>query len=227
MLNSRTSLSQKMAIYSLVILVIACSFLIFSMPLKDLLKQSLLIKSWLASTGYAAPAIFTFAAAVLTAVGMPRLIFCTLGGMVFGFTWGFLLSHFGSLFGAYIIFIFARWSGRDYVQHKFPRINALSNSSQANSWRSVLFMRQLPISGLYNDILLGLSKVSHADFWIGSFIGFLPLGVTASLIGAGAIQANLSELGIYLAVATCAFFILTLSLKWIRLQIQGKSPSLG
>lgn len=227
MVNSRNTLSKKLAICSLVFVVIACSFLIYSMPLKDLLNQSQQIKSWLATTGYAAPAIFTFAAAALTAVGMPRLIFCTLGGVVFGFTWGFLLSHFGTLFGAYIIFIFARWSGRDYVQHKFPRIISLSNSSQANGWRSVLFMRQLPISGLYNDILLGLSKVSHTDFWIGSFLGFLPLGVTASLIGAGAIQANLSELGLYLALATCAFFILTLSLKWVLTQIQRKSPSLG
>ena len=57
-----------------------------------------------------------------------------------------------------------------------------------------LFMRQLPISGLYNDILLGMSTVSHCDFWIGTALGFLPLGVTATLAGAGAIQADISHL---------------------------------
>jgi uncharacterized membrane protein YdjX (TVP38/TMEM64 family) len=225
--DSKNTLSNKLAVYALIFAVIACSVLVYFVPIKDLLKQSLLIKSWLATTGYAAPAIFALATIALTALGMPRLIFCTLGGMVFGFSSGFLLSHFGSLFGAYAIFIFARWSGRDYVQHKFPKIIALSNSSHANGWRSVLFMRQLPISGLYNDILLGLSKISHADFWIGSFIGFLPLGVTASLIGAGAIKANLSEIGMYIALATCAFFMLTLSLKWLLTQIQRKNPSPG
>jgi uncharacterized membrane protein YdjX (TVP38/TMEM64 family) len=84
-------------------------------------------------------------------------------------------------------------------------------------------MRQLPISGLYNDILLGLSTVSHCDFWIGTALGFLPLGVTATLVGAGAIQADISHLAQYLGIAAGAFFLLTLSLKWILAQRQRKA----
>jgi uncharacterized membrane protein YdjX (TVP38/TMEM64 family) len=227
MAKSTNTLSKKLAIGSLLIVVVGCSFLIYSMPLKDVLNQSQQIKSWLAETGYAAPAVFTLAAALLTAIGMPRLLLCTLAGVIFGFTWGFVWSHFGTLLGAYGTFIFARWSGRDYVQKKFPKIIALSQATQARGWRSVLFMRQLPISGLYNDILLGMSTVSHCDFWIGSALGFLPLGVTATLVGAGAIQADISHLAQYLGIATVAFFILTLSLKWILAQRQRKSMSLG
>ena len=208
---------------SLLIAVVGCSFLIYSLPLKDVLNQSHQIKLWLAETGYAAPAIFTLAAALLTAVGMPRLLLCSLAGVVFGFTWGFVWSHFGTLLGAYGTFMFARWRGREYVQQKFPKIIALSQCTQARGWRSVLFMRQLPISGLYNDILLGLSTVSHGDFWIGSALGFLPLGVTATLIGAGAIQADMSHLAQYLGIAACAFFLLTLSLKCILAQRQRKN----
>jgi len=85
----------------------------------------------------------------------------------------------------------------------------------------------LPISGLYNDILLGMSTVSHSDFWIGSALGFLPLGVTATLVGAGAIQADMSHLAQYLGIATVAFFLLTLSLKWILAQRQRKSLSIS
>ena len=208
---------------SLLIVVIGCSFLIYSMPLKDVLNQSQQVKSWLAETGYAAPAIFTLAAALLTAIGMPRLLLCTLAGVVFGFTWGFVWSHFGTLLGAYGTFIFARWSGREYVQQKFPKIIALSQATLARGWQSVLFMRQLPISGLYNDILLGMSTVSHGDFWIGSALGFLPLGVTATLVGAGAIQTDISHLAQYMGIAAVAFFILTLSLKWILAQRQRKN----
>ena len=227
MAASTNTLSKKLAIGSLLIVVIGCSFLIYSMPLKDVLNQSQQIKSWLAETGYAAPAVFTLAAALLTAIGMPRLLLCTLAGVIFGFTWGFVWSHFGTLLGAYGTFIFARWSGREYVQQKFPKIIALSQATQARGWRSVLFMRQLPISGLYNDILLGMSTVSHCDFWIGSALGFLPLGVTATLAGAGAIQADISHLAQYLGIATVAFFILTLSLKWIMAQRQRKNLSLS
>ncbi|MFZ2169521.1 MAG: VTT domain-containing protein [Methylococcaceae bacterium] len=197
------------------------------MPLKDVLKQSFQIKLWLSETGYAAPAVFILAAALLTSVGMPRLLLCTLAGMVFGFSWGFVWSHIGTVLGAYLPFIFARWSGREFVQQKFPKITALSNSTQARGWRYVLFMRQLPISGLYNDILLGLSAVSHCDFWIGTALGFLPLGVTATLIGAGALQADISHLARYLGIAACAFFILTLSLKWILAQMQRRNLSIG
>ena len=227
MTESTNTLSKKIAIGSLLIAVLGCSFLIYSMPLKEVLSQSQQIKLWLAETGYAAPAVFTLAAALLTAIGMPRLLLCTLAGVVFGFTWGFVWSHFGTLLGAYGTFIFARWSGREYVQQRFPKLIALSQATQARGWRSVLFMRQLPISGLYNDILLGMSTVSHSDFWIGSALGFLPLGVTATLVGAGAIQADMSHLAQYLGIATVAFFLLTLSLKWILAQRQRKSLSIS
>jgi uncharacterized membrane protein YdjX (TVP38/TMEM64 family) len=220
-------MSKKIAMVLLLIVVVGCSFLVFSLPLKEVLNQSHQIKLWLAGTGYAAPAIFAFVAAFLTAIGMPRLLLCSLAGVVFGFTWGFVLSHFGTVLGAYGTFIFARWSGREFVQQKFPKIIALSQSTQTRGWRSVLFMRQLPISGLYNDILLGMSSVSHCDFWIGTALGFLPLGVTATLVGAGAIQADVSHLAQYLGIAACAFFLLTLSLKWILAQRQRKNMSIS
>jgi uncharacterized membrane protein YdjX (TVP38/TMEM64 family) len=225
--KSKNKMSKKIAMVLLLIVVVGCSFLVFSLPLKEVLNQSHQIKLWLAGTGYAAPAIFTFVAALLTAIGMPRLLLCSLAGVVFGFTWGFVLSHFGTVLGAYGTFIFARWSGREFVQQKFPKIIALSQSTQTRGWRSVLFMRQLPISGLYNDILLGMSSVSHCDFWIGTALGFLPLGVTATLVGAGAIQADVSHLAQYLGIAACAFFLLTLSLKWILAQRQRKNMSIS
>ncbi len=227
MAKSKNKMSKKIAMVLLLIVVVGCSFLVFSLPLKEVLNQSHQIKLWLAGTGYAAPAIFAFVAALLTAIGMPRLLLCSLAGVVFGFTWGFVLSHFGTVLGAYGTFIFARWSGREFVQQKFPKIIALSQSTQTRGWRSVLFMRQLPISGLYNDILLGMSSVSHCDFWIGTALGFLPLGVTATLVGAGAIQADVSHLAQYLGIAACAFFLLTLSLKWILAQRQRKNMSIS
>lgn len=223
MAKSSNNISQKLALGLLLTLVIAFSYLLFTLPIKEVLNQSQQIKAWLAQTGYAAPLVFTLASALLTTVGMPRLLLCSLAGMIFGFTWGFVLSHFATVFGAYLTFVFARWSGRDYVQQKFPKIIALSESTQANGWRSVLFMRQLPISGLYNDILMGMSTVSHGDFWLGTLLGFLPLGVTATLVGAGAIQADMTHLAQYLGIAAVAFFLLTLTIKYLVAQRQRKS----
>jgi hypothetical protein len=47
--------------------------------------------------------------------------------------------------------------------------------------------------------------------------------VTATLVGAGAIQADISHLAQYIGIAAGAFFLLTLSLKWILAQRQRKS----
>ena len=95
MAESSNVLSKKIAMGFLLIIVVGCSFLIYSMPLKDVLNQSQQVKSWLAETGYAAPAVFTpdsgFAYCFRCA---PRLLLCSLAGVVFGFTWGFVLSHF-------------------------------------------------------------------------------------------------------------------------------------
>lgn len=225
-MKAKSTLSRRIALFMLLFVVIICSFLVFYFPVKDILSRSFQIKLWLADTGYAAPAVFTLAVALLTAIGMPRLLLCSLAGMIFGFSWGFAWSHLGTVLGAYLTFIFARWSGREFVQERFPKIIALSKSDQARGWWYVLFMRQMPISGLYNDILLGLSTVSHCDFWIGTALGFLPLGLTATLIGAGILQADISHLAQYLGIAACAFFLLTQSLKWILAQVQRKNISI-
>lgn len=218
----KVSFPKAIGLFLLLFVIVAGSYLLVHLSVKDVLNQEQQIKHLLFSTGYASPLIFTVFVALFTAIGIPRLLFCTLAGFIFGFSWGFVWSHLGTLLGAYLTFVFARWSGRDFVEHKLPKIAALSNSNQAQGWQSVLIMRQLPISGLYNDILLGLSKVSHSDFWIGSFLGFIPLGVTATLVGAGVLQMNLHEVAKYLGLTTCAFLLLSFSLKMFVNQLQRK-----
>lgn len=209
-------LSKKFVIGALLLGTMACAMAIYFRPLVSLLSQGHLVKSLLASTGYAAPAVFALATAALTALGMPRLIFCSLAGVVFGFTWGFVLSHLGTVLGAYVTFLFARWSGRAYMLERFPKIRTWSAPVEQRGWVSVLIMRQLPVSGLYNDILLGLSTVGHVDFWIGTTLGFLPLGVSATLIGAGILKTDMALLSQYLALAACSGIALQQTVKYMR-----------
>jgi uncharacterized membrane protein YdjX (TVP38/TMEM64 family) len=173
------------------------------------------IRVWFATIGMAAPVIFTLAAGILTALGVPRLIFCALGGMLFGFGWGFVWSHLGTVLGAYAAFVVARWTARDYLLNRYKGLRALSTKVEGSGWWSVILVRQMPISGLYNDILLALSPVRHSAFWIGTTLGFLPLGVTATLVGAGLMQAEIAEITTYLASATAAFLALSLGWNWL------------
>lgn len=172
-------------------------------------------QSWFSALGPWEPVAFTLVTAALTAIGLPRLVFCTLAGVLFGFVWGLLWSELGSLLGAYSTFLCARWSARDYVLSRYPRLKNLSAQIQGRGWWTVVLVRQMPISRLYNDILLGLSPIRHRDFWIGSMLGFLPLGATATLIGAGAMQLDLAQLAKYLGIAAVLLFLFDIA--WGRI----------
>lgn len=209
-------LPKRIILALLLIIVLTAGLVIFAKPLLELVDRGAEAKNWLASTGYAAPAIFTLFTAILTAFGLPRLVFCSFAGLAFGFTWGFVWSHLGTLLGAYGTFLFTRWSGRDYILHKFPKLGSWSAPLEERGWVKVLIMRQMPVSGLYNDILLGLSKVSHLDFWIGSFLGFLPLGVAATLTGAGVIMADMKLLAQYCMVVAAISISLSLLTRYVR-----------
>ena len=82
---------------------------------------------------------------------------------------------------------------------------------------SVLIARKLPVNGFYNDIILALSPVTHSSFLAGTFIGFLPQGLTACLIGAGLIQADATQSIQYMALALILSLLLGLGLRrWVN-----------
>jgi uncharacterized membrane protein YdjX (TVP38/TMEM64 family) len=181
------------------LLVVALGAAIYLTPLKDWLDRGQLIKNELDSFGSVEPLVFTIAVTLLTAIGVPRLLLCSLGGMIFGFAWGLLWSQIGTLMGSYGIFLVVRRRG--FALQRFPRLRRFSDKLESRGLLSVLLLRQLPMNGFYNTVFLGLTPVRHRDFVFGSLLGFLPLGVTACLIGAGLIQADLATGVQYVASA--------------------------
>lgn len=201
---------------STLLTLVLCLPLLFAVLFRDWQQYVEELRSWFAQIGIAAPAIFTLGAALFTAIGMPRLIFCALGGMLFGGAWGFVWSHLGTVLGAYGAFLVARWTARDYLLARYPSLRTLAaRVADSSGWWSVILVRQMPISGLYNDILLALSPVGHGAFWAGTNLGFLPLGVTASLIGAGLMQADVGRLSTYFAFAAVALLVLSGGWNWL------------
>jgi uncharacterized membrane protein YdjX (TVP38/TMEM64 family) len=122
-------------------------------------------------------------------------------------------SEIATVLGSYITFLFVRWRGRDYVLRQFPRIRRFSDRLQDQGLWSVLFIRQLPINGFYNNVLLGLMPVTHGEFIFGSLLGFLPLGITACLLGAGILQGDIYKSVQYIALAMICSVGLALVIK--------------
>lgn len=207
---------------AVLVLLLGCGLLVYFTPLKEWLNQGQLIVAQLSALGYWAPLAYVVSGAVLAAVGVPRMLICSLGGLAFGFIWGLAWSHLATLLGSYATFLFVRWGGKDWSLDHYPRLRGFAGQIHQRGILAVLLIRQLPMTGFYNNLLLGLTPVSHRDFWIGSFLGFLPMGVTATLLGAGLIQANAAQAAQYMALAAVSFAALGIAFKWLL--FSSRSP---
>ena len=78
---------------ALVGLLVLASPLVLTLPWKEWLTYGNLLRSTVNDLGAWAPVLFTLVTALGTALGLPRLIFCTAGGWLFGLEWGFGWSH--------------------------------------------------------------------------------------------------------------------------------------
>jgi len=191
------------------VLLVGGSVLIFCLPaFREQFGHIHEISAYLRSLGWAAPLIFIPAVAVLVAVGVPRLLLCPIGGMAFGFWQGLLWAQLGTMLGYYATFLFVRWSGRDFILRTWPRLSRYTRFSRKNGMISVLLIRQLPITGFYLNLLLGLIPLSHADFLLGTVIGILPAAVPATLVGSGATAFSSGDSKLYTLLAIAAGIVL-------------------
>jgi uncharacterized membrane protein YdjX (TVP38/TMEM64 family) len=192
-----------------------CLVLLHFTGLKEYLRNVHQLKEQLRLLGLWGPAVFCAASAALVALGAPRLVFCALGGLAFGFVQGLIWSQLGTLLGSYLTFCFARWGGRDWAQAKLARMEAKRFKSLLKnpSALSVFFIRQLPVGGLFINLFLGLTRVGTGPFLLGSFLGFLPEAVVVTLIGSGLGKDSVSRAWLQILVAlACAVLVLSVSL---------------
>lgn len=201
---------------ALFIFVLALGLLIWLTPVKQWLNQGDILKEQLNQFGQAAPWVFGGFSILLTVAGAPRLLLCSLAGLLFGAVEGVFWSQVTTLIGSYAVFLFARRFGLRYELRKFRKFSRFSGLIESNGILAVLIIRQLPMSGFYNNLFLGLTRIRHWEFLTGSFLGFLPLGITASCIGAGLLQTDLSKSLEYGAVGLSVALLLAILLKWLR-----------
>ena len=191
-----------------VLLFAGSIFIIYLPPVRDQLGRVHEISDYLIGLGWYGPVIFIPAVAVLVAVGVPRLLLCPIGGLAFGFWRGLILTQLGTVIGFYATFLFVRWSGRDMILRKFPRLKRYTEFSRRRGIISVLLLRQLPITGFYINLALGLLPLSHADFLLGTLIGILPEAVPATLAGSSALHISSNTSILYTAVFITGLIIL-------------------
>ncbi len=196
--------------------ILSLGVVFYFIPLKSWLTEGLMLKAELASYGLAAPLVFTSAGAVLMAIGAPRLILCALGGLAFGFAWGLVWSQLATVLGSYLTLLLVRCFRIGYGLKKVRQFERLTRQIKCNGVLAVVLIRQLPLNGFYNNVLLGMTDVRHVDFLVGSFIGFLPMGITACLIGAGLLQADFAKAAEYISLGFASSVVVGYALNRLR-----------
>jgi uncharacterized membrane protein YdjX (TVP38/TMEM64 family) len=195
--------------------VVAAAFaLVYLTPARNYLENVQTVKAWLLSLGWVGPAAWMGIVFVLVAFGMPRLLFCPVGGLAFGFWYGLLWTQVATLTGYYVLFLFVRWGGRDFVLRYWPQVGRLKEHVHGHSAALLVFaMRQLPISGLIINFLLALSPIRHRHFLVGTAFGILPEAVPFTLVASGLIKLNERNTPFYV-VAAVAIFLLVCASMW-------------
>ncbi len=188
--------------------------LVYFTPARSYLEDIQGIKYWLLSLRWVGPAAWMGIVFVLVAAGMPRLLFCPVGGLAFGFWHGLLWTQTATLAGYYALFLFVRWGGQDFVLRHWPRLGRLKGHFQRHSAALVVFaIRQLPISGLVINFLLGLSPIRHRHFLLGTAAGILPEAVPFTLVASGMVKVSARNTPLYIA-AGLAFLLLVSIALW-------------
>jgi uncharacterized membrane protein YdjX (TVP38/TMEM64 family) len=194
--------------------VVAAAFaLVYFTPARKYLGDIQSVKYWLLSLGWMGPAAWMGIVFVLVAGGIPRLLFCPIGGLAFGFWYGLLWTQAATLAGYYALFLFVRWGGRDFVLRHWPRVGRIKDHFLGHSAALMVFaVRQLPISGLIINFLLGLSPIRHRHFLLGTAFGILPEAIPFTLVASGTFKLTGQNTPLYIAAAVGLLLLVCTSL---------------
>lgn len=188
--------------------VLACVLIVFLSPLKNELTHIREINERLDNVGPTAELVFMSGAAFVTALGFPRMLIYPIGGIAFGFFWGLVWSVTALLLGGYIPFCYARWGGRSWIIRKWPRMGRLANYFHERSYRTVVLFRILPMPGFLTNAFLGITHIKHRSFLLGTFLGSIPPGIPATLLGSSIIEEHRITQIVY-ATSSIILFIVT------------------
>jgi uncharacterized membrane protein YdjX (TVP38/TMEM64 family) len=192
------------------VVLVAAVLVVHRTPISSWLANVERVRFSLAGVGVWVYPLSVLAVGVLVACGVPRLLFCAIGGAIFGFWLGLLLTQLGTLLGHYGVFLFVRWGGREWALHRWPKLRRWADLMHDQGVVGVILVRQLPAHAMVLNVALGISHVKHRHFLLGTIIGVLPEAVPATLVGAGLVKASLKDSAGYVALAVGA-----LALIWI------------
>jgi len=146
---------------------------------------------------------------IATAASFPGAVILTLAaGALFGFWLGLLVVSFASSLGALLAFLVARYLLRDTVQNRFGRtLSPINEDMQRDGVFYLLTLRLVPVFPFWLiNLLMGLTPISAARYYLTSQVGMLP--GTAVFVLAGTQLASIESVGDVLSPGLLASLML-------------------
>ena len=186
-------------------------------PLKQWLAEAQQFKAKIDDYGWIAHAVFILGSIVGIALGLPRLVLCGLGGMLFGFAEGLLVSQFAGVLGSYGAFLITRlWAPREWVRRKLSKSEKLRGLLAHPSVMSIFIARQMPVPGIVPNVLLGVLPTRHRTFLLGTFIGYLPSNIPVALAGSSMGKETLNTAILQVSISMVALGVFSALIVWLR-----------
>jgi len=155
-------------------------------------------------------------AALLVAVGAPRLWFAGAAGVFFGTFGGFVIAQISTVIGCLLNFAWGRWLARDLLARRnAPRLQRLLGALERAPIATNVAIRLCPVGNAFAfNLLLAASKITPRDFLIGTFIGTLPETLALALFGDSAHKGSVGLLltgAALMAILTAASILIARS----------------
>lgn len=134
------------------------------------------MESFIGSLGLWGPVIYMLVYVVATVLFLPGSVVTLAGGALFGPFLGVLYVLIGSVSGATLAFLIARYLARDFVEQKATGIlRRVMAGVDAEGWRFVAFTRLVPLFpfNLLN-YALGLTRIPLPAYVLTSALCMLP-----------------------------------------------------
>ncbi|HAS6502570.1 TPA: TVP38/TMEM64 family protein [Vibrio parahaemolyticus] len=195
------------------------------LTLENAKAQQEALNSFIKANIVYAATVYFLAYVAITAFSIPGAAVVTLlGAALFGFWFSLLLVSFASTIGATLAFLSSRYLLRDWVQSRFgEKLVAINQGVKKDGAFYLFSLRLIPVFPFFLiNLLMGLTPMSIARFYLTSQIGMLP--GTAVYLNAGTQLATIDSLsGIVSPTVLASFALLGLFpilVKWVMNKVK-------
>ena len=212
MKSNKRQIAGDIARVAIVVGLFATVALIFDHPAVQAQIDVQHLRALMRGTGLWGTLIFFLGAAVVTAVGIPRLWISVAAGALYGAVEGSVVAQAASLVGAILNFYLARTLLRGPITRRLtPRMHKLYNRLNEHGFRWILYLRLFPLSNSsVTNTIGGISQMRTRDFISATFLGYLPMTIIFALFGSSAAKKSIPQLLvaglIFIAVLAAQFW---------------------